>query len=165
MKKVVKKQRLEVDKYVNTDTGEMLSSEHPDIVSINIKDDNLVIVDSEEYMIIDSQALSYISDNFSPVDLGRILQMADMTYGEYNILFNKNVPHDNITLMDSLNYSRNKFANFMKRLEKRSIIYYIMGYKDERRVKYIMMNPHFARKRKTVHKDCLTSFQDIRKLT
>lgn len=164
MKKKAIKKKVDGDQYVDKDTGEMLSSAHPGIRSTNSVDPDMIIMNSDEYVILDSKALQYVQEHFSSVDLGRIMKMTDMTYGEYNILYNGNDPHNKVTLMEELEYSRNKFANFMKRLEMKSIIYYISGYKNNRRIKYIMLNPHLARKRKTIHKECLTSFQDIKKI-
>jgi len=160
IQKTVKK-KIDSTKYVNKDTGELLSDEVPGINSVQVKDD-LMVMHSEEYVILDSHALTYIAENFSQVDLGRIMQMTDMTKGEYNILFNGNNPHSDASLMKVLVYSRNKFANFMKRLAKKSIIYYVSGFLNEEPVKYIMLNPHLARKRKTIHKECFTKFDDIR---
>lgn len=158
LKRKIIKRKIDGDQFVNKDTGEMLDS---NVTAVTVVDTELMIMHSEEYVILDSKALSYIQENFSPTDLGRILKMADMTYGEYNVLYNKNVPHNRETLMEELDYTRNKFSNFLKRLEMKSIIYYISGYVDGKRVKYFMLNPHLARKRKTIHKDCLKSFQPL----
>lgn len=156
--------KVDGDQYVDKDTGETLASAEPGVTAVTVVDEDLVIMDSEEYVILDSKALQYIRNNFSETDLGRIMQMTDMTYGEYNVLYNGTTPHTSATLMEELSYSRNKFANFMKRLEMKSIIYYIVGYTDGRRTKRIMLNPNLARKRKTINRECLNSFQDIRQI-
>lgn len=156
--------KLNPENYINKDTGETLTSEIPDIKSVNVVDEDVVIVNSDEYVIIDSAALTYIRENFSPTDLGRIMKMTDMTYGEYNVLYNGVTPHTTVTLMEDLEYSRNKFANFMKRLHMKSIIYYLDGYVDGKKKRHIMLNPHLARKRKTFNKQCINVFQDIKKL-
>ena len=162
-KKTVRK-KIDGNQFVNKGTGETLASTHPGIRSVNTIDDDIVIMHSKEFVVIDSTAFQYISKHFSVTDIGRILKMADMTYGEYNILYNGSVPHDNKTLMEALEYSRNKFATFMKRLERKSIIYYISGYFDDKPAKYIMLNPHLARKRKTINRECLDVFKDIKLL-
>lgn len=162
-----KQNRKKVDgtQYINKDTGELLSSEVPGVSSVGVIDQDLVIMHSDEYVVLDSKAVQYIQNNFSPVDLGRILKMADMTYGEFNILYNDTVPHTSQSLMEELDYTRNKFANFMKRLHMKSVIYYLEGYKDGRKFKHIMLNPYLARKRKTMHKECVGVFQNIKELT
>jgi DNA-binding MarR family transcriptional regulator len=139
-------------------TGEVL----PKGTTINTVDEDLVIMHSEEYIIIDSKAVNYIMQNFNPADVGRIFRMADMTRGEYNILHkDKKVPHTNATLMEELEYSRSKYSEFMKRLYKKGIIYYIIGVKNDTEVKFIMLNPHLARKRKSLSKECLACFNQL----
>lgn len=161
-----KKERLDTTRYVNIDTGETLSSEHPEITSVNKKNNNLVIISSNEYITIDSNALTYIQAEFSKTESGRILQMADMVYGCYNLLQNKgnDTPHTKDTLMEELEYSRNKFSLFLKRLVKKSVIYYIKGVKDGRDQTWIMLNPTLARKSKSFHTDCVSVFEDLSKL-
>jgi len=152
--------KIEGDKFVNTETGETLDG----VTSVNIVDKEIVIMHSDEYVILDSKALMYVQEHFNPTDLGRIMKMTNMTRGQFNVLYNGESPHSKQTLQEELDYSRNKFANFLKRLETKSIIYYIVGYIDGKRARSIMLNPHLARKRKTIHTDCLNSFQDIKKL-
>jgi len=163
-KKKTVTRKIDGEQFVDKDTGETLESVAPGIRSVRTVDENIVIMHSDEYVILDSKALQYVQDNFSPVDLGRIMKMTDMTQGQFNVLYNGEKPHSKLTLMEDLDYSRNKFANFLKRLEMKSIIYYIVGYVEGKRVRHIMLNPNLARKRKTIHKDCLNSFQDIRQL-
>jgi len=143
---------------VDTTTGEIL----PIGTTVNVVNEDLVIVHSDEYVVIDSKALAYIVDNFTPVDYGRILKMANMTNGSYNILYyDRKVPHTDRSLMDELKYTRNKYADFMKRLYKNGVVYYISGVKDGVEFKHIMLNPHLARKRKTIAKDCLIYFNEL----
>ena len=143
---------------VDTTTGEVL----PEGTTVNIVNEDLVIVHSDEYVVIDSKALAYIVDNFTPVDYGRILKMANMTNGSYNILYHdRKVPHTDRSLMDELKYTRNKYADFMKRLYKNGVVYYISGVKEGVEFKHIMLNPHLARKRKTIAKDCLIYFNEL----
>jgi hypothetical protein len=157
IKPVIRKVKLEQG-IADVSTGEIL----PHSTTINVVDKDLVIVHSDEYVIIDSSALQYILQNFSPVDYGRILKMADMTNGVYNILYhNREVPHTDATLMEQLQYTRNKYADFMKRLYRKSVISYIHTVKDGKEMKYIMLNPNLARKRKTIDKNCLTYFDEL----
>ena len=147
-----------ISNLVDSSTGEVFSPE----TTVNIKDENLVIVSSSEYVIIDSHALQYILSNFSHVDYGRILKMADMTNGTFNILYmDRKVPHTDISLMEELKYTRNKYADFMKRLYKKSVISYIYTMIDGKECKYIMLNPNLARKRKTIDKTCLAYFDTL----
>jgi len=157
IKPIVKKRKL-TGEMVDLTTGEVL----PSGSTVNVVDEDLVIVHSDEYVVIDSKALNYILVNFSPVDYGRILKMANMTNGSYNILYiDRKVPHTDLSLMDELKYTRNKYSDFMKRLYKGGVIYYVSGVKDGIEFKHIMLNPHLARKRKTIAKDCLVYFDEL----
>jgi len=163
MKSVYNKSKIDSSKYVNIETGIKLDDEIPDISFVSSKTD-LVIVHSDEYVIIDSKALAYIWTNFSHVDVGRIMKMSDMVSGSYNVLADENDnPHTKETLMIELDYARNKFALFMKKLYDKSVIYYIKGVKNRKEYTHVMLNPTLARKSKTVHKECLALFDDLRK--
>lgn len=164
-KSVFSKSKLDSSKYVNIDTGESLSTEEPGITSINKITPDLKIISSKEYVVIDSQALSYITRQFSTVDLGNILAMADMVRGNYNIVYDNDIPHTKDTLRKRLDYSVNKFRDLLSRLYKGGVISYLHSYVNGKECKFIILNPYIARKQKTYHVDCLTLFQDFRKLS
>jgi len=158
------KRNIDTSNYVNTITGETLFSEFPNTTSINVKDENLAIINSEEYIIIDSKALRYIQTIFSPSDLAKIQRLSDMVKGTYNMLYDKNgMAHIPKTLRASLDYDESEFSRFMNRLHTKSIIHYLYGYKDGRKCKWIMLNPTLARKSKRFHKECLNVFDDLSK--
>jgi len=162
MKQVFKKTKIDASKYVNIETGQTLQSENPNITSLNSFHKDLVLLDYKEYVVIDSKALAYITKYFSSTELGRITKMADMVEGCFNILHDKeHIPHSDETLMQEIEYTRNKYAEFMKKLYKKGIIYYVTGYKNNKPIKYILLNPHLAKKSKTIHKDCLTYFNPL----
>lgn len=164
MKQVAVRKRIDSSKYVNMETGELLASERPDITSTTQSTD-MVVVSYNEYVVIDSKAVEYIRREFNAAETGRILAMTDMVRGCYNILFNKktNEPHCKDSLSDDLEYSRNKFADFLKKLFEKSVIYYIKGVKGGRERVWIMLNPTLARKSKVFHKDCRSVFEDLSK--
>lgn len=161
VKKVFKRTKIFADNYVNTETGELLSSEG-NYTSLN-EPTEYYEVSSSEYIIIDSSAKRYIESAFNNAECGRIFQMADMVQGCYNILFHKDTPHTKETLSKELEYSRNKMSDFLKKLLKESVIYYINGYKDNNKVTWIMLNPTLARKSKLFHQDCIKVFEDLSK--
>lgn len=161
-KRLYNKSKIDSSKYVNTETGILLDDDIPNISFVNIKTD-LVIIHSDEYVIIDSKALMYIAEHFSNVDVGRILKMANMVSGCYNILVDdKDTPHTKETLMSELDYARNNFAIFMKKLYDKSVICYTKSTKKNKQITHVMLNPTLARKSKTVHKECLALFDDLR---
>jgi len=162
MKQMVVRRSIDSSKYVNMDTGETLASERPDITATTQSTD-MVVVSYNEYVTIDSRAVEFIRREFNASETGRILAMADMVKGCYNILFNKktNEPHCRETLSDDLEYSRNKFADFLKKLFDKSVVYYIKGVKGGKERVWIMLNPTLARKSKVFHKDCRNVFEDL----
>lgn len=164
MKNVFNKKKIIPEHYVNVLTGESLADEKKEITSVNYKNEDLVILDSKEYVVIDSKAFQYIQKNFTPVEVGRITKMADMVKGCFNLLHDKESnPHTKDTLMQELDYTRNIFAEFMKKLYKKSVIYYMSGMKNGKDVTYIMLNPTLARKNKAFHRDCVSVFDDLTK--
>ena len=162
MKTAFKRSKIDSGKYVNINTGELLSSEQPNVTSVNQATD-MVSVNSKEFVVIDSAALAFVQQNFNQAEQGRIMQMSDMVRGCYNILFNKNSDtwHTKDTLADELEYTRNIFATFLKKLFEKSIIYYIVGKKGGSEHIWIMLNPTLARKSKFFHKDCRNVFEDL----
>ena len=138
--------KINTDNYINTITGEVLFSEYPNLTSINVKDANLIIVDYGEFITIDSKALRYILTIFNQADMSKILRMADMVKGIYNVLHDeKGSAHSPQSLRLSLSYDAAEFSRFLKRLHTKSIIHYIAGYKDGRKCKYISMILNFSK--------------------
>ena len=161
---IYKKKKIITADYVNIHTGESLSTELPNITSVNIKDQNFSIIDTLEYIILDSKALRYIQSICSNADMARIYRLSNMVRGIYNILHDNNEkPHSPQSLRVSLDYDASEFSRFMKRLHTKSIIHYIEGYKDNRKCKWIMLNPYLCRKGKRFHNECLCVFDDLSK--
>jgi len=158
--------KIDTKKYINIETGEFLSSE-ADLDSISFKKNTgMKILSSEEFVVIDHFALVNISDKFSNVELGRILKLSDMVRHEHNLLYNKKNKkfHTKKSLMIELDYTRNKFAEFMKKLADLSIISYVNGYENGKECEWMMFNPYLARKSKAFSSFCLERFVDLTKL-
>ena len=164
MKNSYKKERIDFNKYVNTETGESLSSEMLGATSINVKNKDNVIMSSKTYFVIDSEAMKYLKQEFNKVEIGRIMEMCNMVRGDHNIIFNDttNQPHDKESLMIELDYSISKFKNFMKKLHVKFVISYMFGYKDKIKEKWIILNPYLARKQKTYSVKCVNKFQRLK---
>lgn len=163
MKNSYNKERIDFEKYVNTETGEPLSSEMTGATSINVKNRDKVIMSSKTYFVIDAEAMEYIRQEFNRTEMARILEMCNMVRGEYNIIFDNstNEPHTKETLMVELDYTVNKFRDFIKKLYTKSVIYYMSGYKDGIEKTWIMLNPFIARKQKTYSMKCVDKFQKL----
>lgn len=165
--KKVKKKTSDVDlsKYVNLETGEIMSSEVDGSASIVVQEDTgMSLVNSNDFAIIDTDAVKYLFEVLNDIDFGRLLKMSLTTKTPFNILFNHNVPHSNKSLQKYLAMnSESGFFRFVKRLMKLGIIYQIKGkIYGEVRVVY-MLNPFLSRKRKVFDNkvfEIFTEFKD-----
>lgn len=161
-KNVFTKKSINPADYINSKTGETLDSEITSITSVNKISENLVLISSTEYVIVDSQALDYISKIVNNSDLANILKMTNMVQGVYNALYaTRNIPHNTETLRVELDYSINKFRDFLKRLYKAGIISYLKSYIDGVDKTFILLNPSLARKSKFFDRECIKLFKDF----
>jgi hypothetical protein len=161
-KSVYKKKKIDKSMWAHIETGQFLSSYEPSLSSVNVINKDLKIVESIEFICIDSLALRYIQSIFNKADMEKILRMSDMVQGPYNFLSSKvGDPHTSQTLRAQLEYDESEFCRFMKRLHTKSVIYYLMGYMNGRKVKRIMLNPTLARKCRMFNKECLEAFDDL----
>lgn len=159
MPKVSKKKKVNLEEYVHQDTGNYLSDTHPNITSVNIVNNDLHLITYKNYFIVSDEALDYISDKFNDPDMGKIYKLSRMVEGNFNIIMNKiKQPHDKESLRIDLDYSVNKFTDFLAKLFLHGVIGYIITMKNRRKHTVIILNPHLARKRKTIHKDTMEYF-------
>jgi hypothetical protein len=160
--KQVKKTTFDVTKYVNTETGELLTSELKDskmVVTITEKGD-YVIITSDDYIVLDSQAVSYLASVLSRTEFSSVMAMTADLKTPLNLVFNGPKPHTNETLQKYLGYSsRAMFSKLINKLMKIGVLYQIKGnIQGEVRVIY-MMNPFLARKRRTVDNKVVEVFK------
>lgn len=159
-KNTFKKEKIDAEKYVNTETGETLASEHGTITSINKPNTDYVKFKSDSFYIIDDKAMRYLENNLSKSDMLHVHTMIKMVYGCYNILHDRNISmHTKESLMIDLELARNAFNRLLKKLFDKGVIYYIEGKKDGKKVKHIMLNPNLARRTNVIHKSCSDAFQ------
>lgn len=165
MKSVFNKTKIDGDKYMNVETKALLSEDYPEMTSVNVVNPTVKILSSKEYVVLDSHALAYIATRFSRHDLGRILSMTNMVNGKYNILYDtSSIPHSDVSLRTELDYSINKFRDFMKKLYKEGVISYMYTMIRNKEHKFIMLNPFLARKTKVFDVDCLKLFNDFKQI-
>lgn len=157
IKQTIKSRTLNPADYINNQTGKSLLEEKPLIVSYNEINPDVKIVTSKNYFIVDRDYLSQLDLNFT--DLGRLYKMSNMLEGKYNILYNGDIPHTDTTLMLALDYSPNKYRDFIKRLKDLGIISYLATTIKGTKTPIISMNPNFSRKSKSFSSDCLSLFK------
>jgi len=159
--KVTTKQKVKSD-YVNTETGEELSSEIPDLAYI-VRNTDQVIIDYKEFIVMNSEVFQFLSDNLSSTELGKVMKLSNTIKSNWNILHNKktNLPFELSEIAEEVSYTRDKFHLFMKKLYKASIVYKLQGYWDGVPKTVYILNPHLAKCTKTVNEGLLTFFEDI----
>jgi len=153
------------DEYVNRDTGELLSSEVNDKISLTIREDtNQFIINSDEYVVFDSDAIYYLTNYLSSTDRGKIMTIANMVKGDCSVVCqNNNHPHTPETLSVTLDMSLNKFYCFIRKMTKRNILAYTICAPSGFLQKIYMLNPYIARKRKTINCELNHFFRDLTK--
>lgn len=143
---------IDLDKYANIETGEILSEELSNSgKNVTLRQDTgLRKIDSEDYAVIETEAILYLSSILNNSDLANVVKMAVTTRTPLNIIYaNNNIPHTNDSLQKYLEIdSKSMFIKLIRRLIKEGILYQIKGrISGDVRVCY-MLNPYLSRKRK-----------------
>lgn len=164
VKKVKENIVFDLNKYVNSETGEIVSSELSEGTSVEVKKESgMVTIEYSDYAVIDSDALFYLCSVLNNSDIANVYKMAIVTKTPLNIVFNNNIPHTNETLQKYLSIgSESKFLQLIKRLIKIGVLYQIKGrIYGEVRVCY-MLNPHISKKRKVFDEKVVSVFDTLR---
>lgn len=157
-----KKVRLE-GSFVNSDSGETLESQMGGVKSVNVPDDTYVMIESNSFYIVEAEAMEYVSTVLSAQDFEKLCKMMQWVGGEYNLLCDTNGnPLAKPDVMSKLDYSRSRFDALIRRLKKEGIIYIVDGFVKRKSVKWIMMNPFLARRRRKLHKECTKYFDQLK---
>ena len=99
--------------------------------------------------------------NLSYSDTTKTLSLTNTLKTEFNIIFNHTKPHNLDSLSELLGTNKDEITKFIKRLTKLGVLAYIVSTKNSQYQKCYMMNPSFARKRKTLNKELLEIFDDL----
>jgi hypothetical protein len=153
MPKIKKSVNFEVEKYVNCETGEMLTSalgRDKMAVSVTEKGDYM-LMSSDDYIVLDSATVRYLAQELSRAEMNSVVMMATDLKTPLNLVYNGPQPHSNESLQAFLGYSsKAMFFKLLNKLIKAGVLYQIKGrISNEVRVIY-MLNPYLARKRKTI---------------
>jgi hypothetical protein len=163
IRNVITKQNI-TDEYVNISSGETLMSEMPDLKYM-MKGSDEVIIDYKHFIVMNSEVLMFLSEILPPAELGRVLKLSHLIKTNWNILHNKktDMPYKQDELAKEIEYTRDKFHNFMQKMYKASVIYKLSGYWDGIHKTIFILNPHLVKAKATLHKDLLIMFEDISK--
>lgn len=159
------KSKLHPEDYINPETGELLSSEVNDRITLTMNEKtNQFIINSDNYVVFDSAAIYYLSTQLSDTDRGKILKIADMVRGDCSIVCqNNNHPHTPETLSVTLEMEISRFYEFIRKMVKKNVLAYCVCAPSGYVQKIYMLNPYIARKRRTINCELNTFFRDITK--
>ena len=151
--------------YVNVDTGELLSSEVKNNITISLKKGtDQFIINSDEYVTFSSDAMSYLAKELSNVDIARVFKIGNMLKGDCCVISQtNNHPHTSETLFVILDMTKDEFYKMVRRLFKSNILSYCVCAPSGHVQKIYMLNPYIARKRKTINCELSYFFRDVTK--
>jgi hypothetical protein len=153
---------FDLETYVNTETGELLSSAlGKDKLSVSVTEKgDYVVMSSDDYVVLDSETVRFLANELSRAELSNVLLMATDLKTPLNLIYNGPQPHSNESLQAFLGYSsKDKFFKLLKKLMELGVLYQIKGrISGSLRVVY-MLNPYIARKRKTIDNTVFNVFQ------
>lgn len=153
---------LDLSKFVNIETGELLVSELTDEISLKIlKDTNLVLVDSKNYFIVDTEAMTTLLQEkiITKGDFAQIVVIAKTLKTEYNAAYNYNIPHTLTTLATLLELSYERTTSLVKKLCRKNIMHKYVAAD----ITLYCLNPYLTRRRKHFDKDLLALFSKFYK--
>lgn len=165
MKKITKKSNINLENYVNIQTGETLVSEMSNTKTTLTASTQTghVLISSDDYAVMNSEAVEYLMEVLNRSEMGSLTIMTTDLKTPLNLVYNNNVPHTNETLQQRLGISsRETFTKLIRKLMKLGILYQIKGnIMGDVRVIY-MLNPFIARKRKTFDDKVFNIFKEIK---
>jgi hypothetical protein len=160
--RVTKNVDFDLESYVNTETGELLTSAlSKDKMTVKITEEgSYVVMSTDDYIVLDSATVKFLVTELSRVELASVITMATDLKTPLNLVYNGPQPHSNESLQVLLGYSsRDKFFKLLKKLMELGVLYQIKGrISGEVRVVY-MLNPYIARKRRTIDNSVFKVFQ------
>lgn len=161
--KVTIRKNLDPNKTVNTEDGQTIGSEHPGSdVRLHTPTD-VVKMKYPTFIVTSSVAMRVVREHYSRPEVDRISQMTDMTNDKTNVLKQEdNVPHSTETLMEALNYNKNAFYIFMRKLIYHDIVHVTIRNVNERIIKTIVLNPYLSCRSK-IKLELAETFKDISK--
>lgn len=165
IKKLKISSNIHPDNYVNIHTGETLSSESSDKVSLVIREaTEEFIMSSKNYVVFDNNAVMYLTNHLSTTERARIFSIANMVRTNCSVVYqNNNHPHTPETLCTVLDMNLNKFYEFIRKLVKKNILCYAVCSPSGYVQKIYILNPYIARKTNKFNCELTTMFRDVTK--
>lgn len=163
-KSISKKKSIDLNSFVNVDTGESLSSELKEGSSVTVNEKTgLSEVYYSDYSVISTEAILALSQILNNSDLANVVKMSVTVKTALNVIFNNNIPHTNNSLQKYLQIkSESMFLALIKRLMKVGILYQMKGRVGKEIRVFYLLNPYICRKRRTFENKILTVFEQFK---
>src|SRR5690606_7435103 len=121
-----KKGSDKIKEFVHPETGETLESAIGCITSINTKDEDFVIINGENFVIVEKGALDYLETILTNSEMNYVRAMVSMVRGEYNVLHgNNNEALTRKTLQAEIQVAKTTFVKLMSKLHKEGVVGYL----------------------------------------
>lgn len=162
MKTIKKTINLDLSKYANIETGELMLDILDEDTSIKVlKDTNLVLMDSKNFFVTDVDVLSGLLAEkiLKPADLGYIMMLSQTLRSEYNAIYQQTVPHTLESMSELLGLSYDRTARLVKSYCRKNVMYRLMTATQT----VYCINPYLTRRRKTLSKELVAIFNKFGK--
>jgi len=162
MKSIKRTINLDLSKYANVETGELMLDELDKDTSIKVlKDTNLVVLDSKNYFVVDIEVLTNLLAEkvLKPADLGYIMMLSQTLRSEYNAIYQQTIPHTLESMAELLGLSYNRTTRLVKSYCSKNVMYRLMTATET----VYCINPYLTRRRKTLSKELVALFNKFGK--
>lgn len=162
VRKVTVKKNIDMSKYINPDTGELLSSELQNVSSIQVNEETGTFsIDSKDYVRIETDALNYMKRVLSNTDTARFTEMAALLKTALNVVYNTNYPHTLESLSAYLDMTKPEVTRMCNRLMLKGLLFSGNVIRNGKKEKLYIINPFAARKRNTFTDELKDLFPDF----
>lgn len=163
-KKIVKEEKINPTNLVDTETGEMLVPDNCTIEVTKTHNTDFFLVHSDNYIILDVQALTLIKPLISYSDFGALLFISQLVTKNYNVCMKDfDNPHTTKTISEDLNITVQGANKILSKLVSKNILAYAICYPSGFRQKLYMINPSLLRQGKKYSNTIEPLFKDLTK--
>lgn len=162
MKAIKKTINLDLSKYANVETGELMLDELDKDTSIKVlKDTHLVVIDSKNYFVVDIEVLtSLLAEKvLKAADLGYIMMLSQTLRSDYNAIYQQTIPHTLESMSELLDLSYDRTARLVKSYCRKNVMYRLVTATET----VYCINPYLTRRRKTLSRELVALFNKFGK--
>lgn len=157
IKETVNPQRL-----ISTETGEILEQNNCSIKITKEHATDFFLVHSDNYIILDVQAMTLIKPLISYSDFGALMFISQIITKNYNVCMKDfDNPHTTKSISEDLNVTVQGANKILNKLVSKNILAYAICYPSGFRQKLYMINPSLLRQGKKYSNSIEPLFKDL----